>query len=65
MPQLQVYIFLPGTAPRCRRMDPVLLGRTVRFHPCLCKLNNIDNCKQILNANSKYSASDSESRGKK
>lgn len=26
---------LPGTAPRCRRMDPVLLGRTVRFHPCL------------------------------
>lgn len=25
----------PGTAPRCRRMDPELLGRTVRFHPCL------------------------------
>lgn len=28
-------MFLPGTAPRCLRMDPGLLGRTVRFHPCL------------------------------
>lgn len=26
---------LPGTAPRCLRMDPELFGRTVRFHPCL------------------------------
>ena len=26
---------LPGTAPRWRKMDPELLGRTVRFHPCL------------------------------
>lgn len=25
----------PGTAPRWRRMDPELWGRTVRFHPCL------------------------------
>lgn len=25
----------PGTAPRWRRMDPELLGRTLRFHPCL------------------------------
>lgn len=30
-------MFLPGTAPRCLRMDPELLGRTVRFHPCLSK----------------------------
>lgn len=26
---------LPGTAPRCLRMDPELLGRTARFQPCL------------------------------
>ena len=33
--QLKFHESSPGTGPRCLRMDPELLGRTVRFHPCL------------------------------